>query len=92
MNSLGFFDCFFIFESTFNALIKIHKLPIEYVHEEIDDLINKNLIITERIDFIQFRSFIINCEEINNIVFEFSLDSLANPEISGFNVFKFFML
>jgi len=73
MNSLGFFDCFFIFYSTSNALIKIYKLPIEYVQEEIDDLINKNLIITERIDFIQFRYFIINCEGINIIIFEFSL-------------------
>lgn len=88
-NSLGFYDCFFIIEATFNALIKIHKLSIEYFPEEVDLIINKNLIITERIDFNQFRYFLINCEEINTFLSLFNLHSLLKNEINPFNVKNF---
>lgn len=53
-----------------------------------DNLINKNLIITERIDYNQFRSFVINCEEIGSILALFHLDSLLKHEITPFNVIK----
>ena len=89
INSLGFYDCFFIFEACFQALIKIHKLGIEYIPDEIDNIINARLIIIERIDYNQFKTLILNCQEINDLMSNFNLETLIKNDKKQINVKKF---
>lgn len=67
INSIGFYDVYFIFESSIQALLKIHKFAIDFNHDEIEIFLNRNILVTERIDFNQFKSLISICEEINSI-------------------------
>ncbi len=85
---MGYYDCYFIIEASFFALIKIHKLGVEYSSDEIDNLMSRNFINIDRISFQNFLTFFDTCLEISIFLSNLEISPLNKEEKNLFKVNK----